>query len=164
MTNDAVPQPTALDPEQKKHFDLIVRQAMSFLLEDENAQHIVKKAETGDPKTAVVEAVAPLLTQIHQMASVAGAKVQMVTLLAAGIQIIAVLAKLLEAADILTEDQIPAFCADVAKLAVAQHNAKVGKPQAKPAGGMTGMAAPQEQQPPQPAPQGGMMGQPPQGV
>lgn len=138
-------QPQAMEPTQKKAMDLMVRQAMSFLLKDEAAQHIVKKAQAGDPKAAVVEAVTPLLTQIHQMASVAGANVEMVTVLAAGIQIVAALAKMLEAAGVLTEDQIPAFCADVAKIAVAQHNAKVGKPQAQPAGGMAGMQAPAPQ-------------------
>lgn len=142
-----MPNEQAMAPDQKKAMDLMVRQAMTFLLEDEHANHIVAKAKAGDPKTAVVEAVTPLLQQIHQMASVAGAKVEMVTVLAAGIQIVAYMAKMLEAADILTEEQIPAFCADVAKIAVAQHNAKVqgGGAPAQPGGGMTGMAAPQQQ-------------------
>ena len=72
---------------------------------------------------------------------------KMVTVLAAGIQIVAYMAKMREAADILTEEEIPAFCADVAKIAVAQHNAKVqgGGAPAQPGGGMTGMAAPQQQ-------------------
>lgn len=144
MTNEQ-----ALAPDQKKAMDLMVRQAMTFLLQDEHANHIVAKAKATDPKTAVVEAVTPLLTQIHQMASVAGAKVEMVTVLAAGIQIIAYMAKMLEAADILTEDQIPAFSAEVAKIAVDQHNAKVqgGAPIKSGGGmtGMTGMAAPQPQ-------------------
>lgn len=164
---NTLPKPTALDPEQEKARKLMVRQAMTFLLEDEHANHIVAKAKAGDPKTAVVEAVTPLLQQIYQMASVAGAKVEMTTILAAGIEIISVLAKMLEAADILTEEQIPAFCADVAKIAVAQHNAKAqgGGAPVKPGGGMTGMAAPQEgaAPPPQPA-QPGMMGQPQQGA
>jgi hypothetical protein len=141
-----VPQPTALDPQQKQAFDLMVKQAMAFLLKDEHALHIVAKAKAGDPREAVVEAVAPLLRDQFQMASLAGAKVEMVTLLAAGIQIIAVLAKMLEAAGILTEQQIPSFAADVAKMAVEQHNQGVSAPKQ---GGMAGpQEAPQEQ--PQP--------------
>ncbi len=124
-TDQAVPQPTALDPNQKKMFDLIIKQAMGFLLKDENAKAIVAKAQAGDPKQAVAEAVTPLLTGIYGAANGANAKLSTVTLLAAGIEIIGVLAKMLEAADILTEQEIPAFCADVAKMAVAAHNERV---------------------------------------
>lgn len=137
-------QPTPLDPAQSKARDLMVKQAMRFLLDDQTAQHIVTKAQAGEPKAAVVDAVAPLLRNIYEVASASGAKIEMVTLLAAGIEIVAVLAKMLETTGVLTEDQIPAFCADVAKDAVAQHNAKVeGGAQPKPGGGMAGLAQPQ---------------------
>ena len=137
-----------IDPAQKKAMELMVRQGMSFLLQDDNANHIVMKAKAGDPKAAVLEAVTPLLEQIYQMASVAGAKVDMVTVLAAGIQIIAGLAKMLEAADILTEDQIPAFCADVAKEAVNKHNVKVYQAGQKKPPGMMGAKPPMQPAPP----------------
>lgn len=135
----------ALDPVQQKAKDLMVRQAMSFLLKDEHAQHIIAKAKAGDPKAAVIEAMTPLLQNIHQMASVAGAKVEMVTVLVAGIEITAALAKMLEVAGVMTEQEIPAFCVDVAKEAVAQHNAKVqsGQQPPQPGGGMAGVSQPQ---------------------
>jgi hypothetical protein len=145
-------QAQGLDPTQQKAMQIMVKQAMSLLLKDETAKHIVAKAQSADPKHTVLEAVVPLLTQIYQMAQVAGAKVEMVTLLAAGIQVIAVMAKMLEAAGVITEQEVPAFCADVAKMAVDQHNLGVSK---------QAPTAPQGQQPQQ-SPGGGMMGAAPQ--
>lgn len=139
--------PTSLDPTQKKAMELMVKQAMSFLLRDDNAQYIVTRAKAEEPQTAVVEAITPLLGDIYNMASLAGVKVEQVTLLAAGIQIIAVLAKMLEAAGVITEEEIPQFCADVARRAVDKQNAKVwnsvmkGK---KPQPGMAGAPVPQQ--------------------
>lgn len=151
-------QKQGLDPTQTKAKDLMVKQAMSLLLREDTAEHIVNKAKNGDPKAAVVDAVVPLLTQIHQMASVAGAKVEMVTVLVAGIEIVAVMAKMLEAAEVLTEEEIPNFCADAAKEAVERHNAQVVK------GAMRSRTAATPPQGEQLA--GGMMGAPvqPQGA
>ncbi len=138
-----------------KQMQMVVKQALGVLLEDDNAKFIVDKAKQGDPKTVVVEAVAPLLQNIYGAADAAGTKVNMVVVLAAGIQIIAVLAKMLEAGDILTEDQIPSFCADVSKMAVAQHNQK-----AQTMGGQTPAGMPAA-----PSAPGGMMNAaPPQGA
>lgn len=138
MQPTPAPKPGQLTPQQVQQMQLIVKQALSHLLEGDNAKFLVTKAESGDPKAAVVEAVSPVLKTIYATAREAGAKVDMVVVLAAGIQIIAVLAKMLESQGLLTEDQIPAFCADVSKLAVAQHNAQaqsgmVGQPQGEAA-------------------------------
>lgn len=147
----ATQKPTsALDGTQQKAMNLMVKQAMGLLLKDDTANMLVQKAKTTDPKTTIVDAITPLLRDIYNMASVAGAKIEHVTVLAAGIQIIAYLAKMFEAADILTEEEIPEFCADVARAAVDRQNAQVWNK-------VMGNQKPQGGQPPQP----GMAGLPP---
>jgi hypothetical protein len=146
MTPQAQPAPAApstLPPEQVKFMQMLVKQALGVLLEDDTARFLVDKAKNGDPKTALVETVVPLIKSIYEAAGEAGVKIDMVAVLGAGMQIITILAKMLESEGILTEEQIPAFAADVAKLASEQHNAGVqagqqGKPNAGAAPGPTG--------------------------
>lgn len=147
----AAPQQAAgLDPNQQKAMQLMLRQGMAFLTESDHANAIVTNAEHGDPKQAVANAVVPLLQTLDHAARQAGVNISMVTTLAVGIQLIGVLAKMLESVKLLTEQQIPGFCADVAKMCVAKHNASVqGGAQGPSAAGPTpapqpgGMMAPQ---------------------
>ncbi len=141
MPDASVPTPGGqpLDPQQRKAYDLIVRQALGVLLQGRVARYLVQRAASGDPQQAVVDAVSPLLRNIYAAAQAAGAQVDMVTLLAAGINIVTVAADLLARAGILQQADIPAFCSAVAQRAVQQHNAQV--PQgAEPAAGQGGGA------------------------
>ncbi len=133
-------QPTTLNPQQVKQMQMIVKQSLEQLLDDQNAEFIVKKAKAGDPKAAVLEAVAPVIKAIYVTAEEAGAKVDMVVVLSAGIQVIAMMAKMLESQGILKEADIPAFSADVSKMAVAAHNAEIPQP-IQPTGMMQGVPA-----------------------
>lgn len=138
-----------LTAEQTKAMQLIVKQALSELLQDDTAAMLVKNAQSGDPKAAVVRMVSPILNSIYATATEAGAKVDMVTVLAAGIVIIGTLAEMLVQADVLQEPEIPQFCAEVAKMAVDEHNSSLQDGSmppdaagggAPPAGGMIGAA------------------------
>ncbi len=125
------PQQQSLAPNQQKAMSIMLKQAMSFLTEEGTAEHILMKAEQGDPKGAVVDAVVPLLKQIYGASQAAGAQVEFPTLLATGLAIVLKLAELLADAGIIQKDQIPAFAAEASKVAIEQHNASIqggGKP------------------------------------
>ena len=128
----AAPSPQALTPQQVKQMQLIVKQALSHLLDDQNAAYLVKRAEATDPVTTVAQAVAPVLKSIYASATESGVRVDMVVVLSAGIQIIAMMGKMLESQGLLEESQIPKFCADVSKIAVSAHNADIPAPQPTP--------------------------------
>ena len=144
----AAPAGKALAPEQMKQMAMFVKQALSVILDDDSARMIVDRSKAGDPKQVTVQAVMPLMQQIYAAASEAGVKVDMVVVLGAGMQVIAMVAKMLESEGILTEEEIPAFAAEVAKIATAQHNES-----AKAAGG-------QQAEPAAPPPPTGMIGAP----
>lgn len=115
-----------LTPDQQKAYDVIVKQAMEFLLKDEHMKAIIDSAsQGGDPKTAVVNALLPLMQSIYQAAAQAGAKVDMVTVLAASIEIIANISEMLATAGVIKEADIPTFAREVSEMAVQQHNAGV---------------------------------------
>lgn len=133
------PSPQTLTPQQVKQMQMIVKQALGHLLDSESAAYLVKRAEATDPVTTTAQAVAPVLKTIYASASESGVKIDMVVVLAAGIQIIAMMGKMLESQGLMTEEQIPKFCADVAKIAVSAHNAEVPAPEPAPApAGMMG--------------------------
>lgn len=125
-------QPTApaagqkLNPQQQQSYDIIVKQAVAFLLQDEHMKAIIDSASAGnDPVAATVRALVPLMQSIYAAASKAGAKVDMVTLLAASIEVIANIAEMLATAGVITKEEIPQFSQKVAQAAVQQHNAGV---------------------------------------
>lgn len=123
---NAAPQGgNTLTPEQLKQMQLFAKQALGVLLDDQHAHMLVAKAKQGDPAQATAEVVTPLLKNIYEAASGAGAKVDMVVVLAAGMQVVAMVGKMLEAAGVLEEKDIPNFCAQVTKIATEQHNASV---------------------------------------
>ena len=133
------PSPQALTPQQVQQMQLIVKQALSHLLDSKNAAYLVKKAEASDPVATVAQAVAPVLKAIYASATESGIKVDMVVVLAAGIQIIAMMAKMLESQGLLKEAQIPQFCAEVSKIAVSAHNADIPPPALAGMMGATGV-------------------------
>lgn len=136
-------QAQTMTPEKRQQFDLVVKQALGVLLQDETAQHIVTACQQGDPKQVVADAVGPLLTSIYASAKDAGAGLDMVTLLAAGIAIISYMGDMLATAGVITEQEIPQFCAQAGQLAVQQHNAAVQGGAGAGAGApQTGAAAP----------------------
>lgn len=129
-----------LTPEQRKAFDMVTRQALTFLLEDDHAKLIIAKAKAGDPKLAIVDAIQPVLQGIWTSAEQAGANLEMPIFLAAGIQVITILSEMLAVSGIIAEKDIPAFAKSVAEEAVQQHNAGLqGKPDAQQQGQMPPM-------------------------
>lgn len=115
-----------ITPQEKKVYDMVVKQALGFLLKDETAQHIIDKAQVGNPKTAVVEAVMPLLTSIYQSATSAGVDISQKIILAAGIEVLAILAQMMAVAGIIREEDVPSFARDAGYEAVNRHNAQFG--------------------------------------
>lgn len=138
----------SLSPEQQKQFNLVARQALEHLLADDSVKLILSKAKGGDAKQAVIDAVTPVMQGIWSAAQNSGVQLDAAVFLAAGIQVLTVLAEMLSLFGIVPKEQIQQFAAEVAKQAVAQHNERVQQP---PQG-----QAPQEEQPQQPAPAGGM--------
>jgi len=115
-----------LTADQQKAYDIMVKQAVGFLLQDQHMKAIIDSASAGnDPVGATVRALMPLMQSIYQAASQAGAKVDMVTVLAASIEVIANIAEMLATAGVITKEEIPQFSQKVAKAAVQQHNAGV---------------------------------------
>lgn len=137
--------PGALNPQQLRQMQLMVKQAMGLLLADDSADMIVNKAKQGDPKQVIVSIMLDLMPRLHEAALSGGVKVDMVTELVAGFQIIATLSEMLSAAGIVPEQQLPQFTADVAKATVDAHNQRAQQAQpAQPApmpGGMAGAPA-----------------------
>ena len=141
-------QQQGLNPQQQKAKDLIVRQAMTHIVggDGANAKAIMAKAEAGDPKEAVLDAVTPLLQAIYDSAQQAGAQVDMLTMLVAGIEVIGNLAEMMASAGLIPQDEksIATFAAEVAQKAVLEHNQRVqeggGQPSSapQPPGGMIG--------------------------
>ena len=140
--------PQQLSQEQIQQMQLVVKQCMQMLLQDQAADMIVAKAKQGDPAQVLASIVAPLLSRIHESASAAGANVGMVTMMVAGVQVLSLLAEMLFQADVIPSEQEAAqVVAQASKIAVEQHNAQVQ--------GQGG--APAQGQPPQPPAGGGMM-------
>lgn len=136
-----------LDPQQQKQFDTVSRQALGFLLEDNNAKLIVEKAKVSDPKTAIVEAVSPVLQSIWSAAEQAGATPDMPVFLAAALNVITILADMMAVTGVIPDEQVAQLAQQAAQEAVQRHNAEVGsrqqmpqdEPQAAPMG-LAGMA------------------------
>ena len=132
-------QGKGLPPEQKRQFDTVSKQALSFLLEDNNAKLIIDKAKTSDPKTAIVESVQPVLQAVWASIEEAGAKVEIPIFLAAGLNVITILADMMAVAGVIPEDQVQQLAQEAAQEAVQQHNAGMQQPQ-QPQQGLAGMA------------------------
>jgi hypothetical protein len=141
--------PQQLNPDQLRKMQVMVKQAMGLLLQDDTAEHLVAKAKQGEPQQVVAEVVSGLLGQLYQAATEAGQEVDMVTMMVTGIQIIGTLAEMLAHEGVIPQEQLPQFVAAAGKIAVDQHNATVqGGAQQQPtgsgaamAGGMIGGAA-----------------------
>ena len=143
----------ALDAQAMKQKDLVVRQALSHILKPETMDAIIAKAQNGDPKQAVLDAVSPLLQSVYDTASESGAQVSMLVMLVAGIEVIGNVAEMLGAAGVIPGDEkaVAMFAAEVGKMAVEEHNQRVqgggqpapgGAPQPAAPGGMMAGAAP----------------------
>lgn len=137
MPEEGMPMPKSgqgLSPEQQKQFDTVSKQALTFLLEDGNAKLIIDKAKASDPKTAIVEAIQPVLQGIWSAAEEAGAKLEMAIFLAAGLNVITILADMIAVAGVIPEDQVQQLATQAAQEAVQQHNAGVQSQQPPPEG------------------------------
>jgi hypothetical protein len=122
-------QPNAqqgLSQQQIQQMQLVVKQALGELLQDDTADMLVKQAQQGNPQEIVARAIGPLLQAVYQSAADAGQNLDMVTVLAAGVQVIGVVGEMLVKAGVIPEQELPSFCAAVAKMAVDQHNAAQG--------------------------------------
>lgn len=141
--------PQQLSPEQLQQMQLVVKQCMSILLEEQTADMIVAQARQGDPADVIAGIVGPLLSKVHESAKEAGVEVDMVTMMVAGVQVLGLLAEMLMQADVLADEQQAAqVVGQAAKLAVDKHNAMVTG---------QGGGAPTNQ--PQPPAGGGMLSQ-----
>jgi hypothetical protein len=129
-----------------KYKDMAVKQAMSHILQDDEANAIITKAESVGPEEAALDAVVPLLQSIYDSAAEAGVQIEMLTLLVAGMEIIGALAEMMAAAGLIPKDEkaVADFAVKVSKMAVDEHNQRVQgeqnapPPGAPPAGGMVG--------------------------
>lgn len=121
----AAPKPGALNPQQSRIFETLIQQGTKFLTDPANSQDLVKRAMAGDPKAVTAHAVSTLLQAQYHAAGSAGIQPDMVTITAAGIVLVGIVARMLAAVQVIPEQQIPQFCAAVAKIAAAEHNAGV---------------------------------------
>lgn len=151
-TEPATQAGQALDEAAMAKKDLIVKQALSHILKPETMDAIISKAQNGDPKQAVLDAVSPLLQSVYDTATESGAQVSMLVMLVAGIEVIGNVAEMLGAAGVIPSDEkaVAMFAAEVGKMAVEEHNQRVGGGGQQPAPGGA----------PQPAAPGGMMAGP----
>lgn len=146
------PQPAApggqqVSPEQLRAMQLIVRQAMGVLLQDDTAENIVQRAQAGDPKQVVAETAIGIVKRVWESANSAGAQVDILTCMLAATQIIGTLSEMLAKAGVISEQELPQFAAQACKIAVDLHNGQLQE---------GGAPAPGAQA--QPAPPGGMIG------
>jgi hypothetical protein len=131
-----------LSPEQQKAFNMVSKQALEFLLEDNNAKLIVAKAQQSDPQTAIVEAIRPVMRGIWQAAEQSGVKLDLPVFLAAALNVITILADMMAVQGVIPEEQVAQLAQSAAQEAVKQHNAEMPQePQGAPglaatAGGM----------------------------
>lgn len=147
--------PSQLSPEQMQQMQLVVKQCMQLLLQDQTAEMIVAKAKQGQPAQVLADIVGPLLSRVAETADASGVQVDMVTMLVAGVQVLGLLAEMLFQADVIASEQEAAqVVAQASKIAVDQHNAR-----AQQAGGPQpgGPAQPAPGGAPQPPAGGGMM-------
>jgi hypothetical protein len=128
----------SLSPEQMKAFNMVSKQALEFLLEDNNAKLIVAKAQQSDPQTAIVESIRPVMQGIWQAAEQSGVKLDLPVFLAAALNVITILADMMAVQGVIPEDQVAQLAQSAAQEAVKQHNAEV--PQESQPAGLAGMA------------------------
>lgn len=148
------PQPQqALSEPQLQQMNLMVKQCMQLLLEDQTADMIVAKAKQGDPAQMLADIVGPLISKVAETASESGVEVDMIASLVAGVQVMGLLAEMLFQADVIaTEQEAAQVVAQASKIAVDQHNAR-----AQQMGGAGGGGQPAPGGAPQPPAGGGMM-------
>ncbi len=119
-----VQPPHGMTPEQMKQMQLVVKQCMQMLLQDQTADMIVAKAKEGQPAQVIADLVGPLLSKVSESAAASGVEVGMVTMMVAGVQVMGILAEMLFQADVIpSEQQLPQLVAEASKIAVQQHNA-----------------------------------------
>jgi hypothetical protein len=147
------PLATELTDEKVKQMQLMVKQAMSILLEDTSAEMIVNRCKQEDASMVLAETVNGIMGDIWSTAQEAGTDVDMVTVMVAGMQVIGTLSELLVVEGIVPKEKAPEFVAGTCKLAVEMHNATI-KQMAQQGGEAP---APDAPQPAQAAPAGGGM-------
>jgi hypothetical protein len=146
----------SMNPQQVKQMQLVVKQCMQLLLQDQTAAMIVAKAKQEPPAQVLASIVGPLLSRVAESAKEAGAEVDMVTMMVAGVQVLGLLAEMLFHADVLPNEQdMVTVVAEASKIAVQQHNANAMKMQGA---GQPPGAPPAPGGAPQP-PAGGMISQ-----
>jgi hypothetical protein len=120
----------SLSPEQMKAFNMVSKQALEFLLEDNNAKLIVAKAQQSDPQTAIVESIRPVMQGIWQAAEQSGVNLDLPVFLAAALNVITILADMMAVQGVIPEEQVAQLAQSAAQEAVKQHNAEM--PQEQP--------------------------------
>lgn len=118
-----------LTPEQKRQFDIAMKQALEHLTSGNVPQMIVKKAQMLGPEKAATEAIVPLLQAIHAASSKAGNPVATDVLVAVGMHCLRVIAELLVMAGVLRDNQVQTFSQTVTQQAIRMHNAQFGAAQ-----------------------------------
>jgi hypothetical protein len=129
-----------LSPEQQKAFNMVSKQALEFLLEDNNAKLIVAKAQQSDPQTAIVEAIRPVMQGIWQAAEQSGVKLDLPVFLAAALNVITILADMMAVQGVIPEEQVAQLAQSAAQEAVKQHNAEMPQEQPQEPAGLAATA------------------------
>lgn len=115
-----------LSPEQKRQFDLAMKQALEHLTSGDTPKLILKKAQMVGPEKAATDAIVPLLQAIHAASAKVGKPVATDVLVAVGMHCLRVIAELLVMAGVLKYNQVQQFAQTVTQQAIKLHNSQVG--------------------------------------
>lgn len=136
-------QPSDFTDQEIKAVNLMIKQGVKVLLDEATVTGIAEQAAKGDPAQAIADAVAPVIKQIHGMAS-GGGKLDIKVPLLAARELVKILVAVISASGVIPMESAGQVAEQAFKLGIEKHNQSAAQAQA-PQGGPPAMPpAPQQ--------------------
>lgn len=125
MINQQQPQ-KGVSPEQEEIVNKLLKQAVDFLFEEENAVALVEAARAQGPAEAVAQFAVQLVTQQYKAAEMAGKQLDMTAVALAGREVGKIMAQILVLAQVIKPEEAEQVARQAFEQGIAMHNQSVG--------------------------------------
>lgn len=109
-------------PEQQKVIDTLLKQAVDFLFEEEQAMALVNAAKASSPVEAISQMAVQLLRQQFEAAKRGGKNLEMVDTVLAGRDIAKIMAQILVLAGVIDKSEAEPIAKEAYEKGIALHN------------------------------------------
>jgi hypothetical protein len=114
-------------PEQEAIVNKLLKQAVDFLFEEENAVQLVEAAKAQGPVDAIAQFAVQLVTQQYKAADMAGKQLDMAAVALAGREIGKIMAQILVLAQVIKPEQAEQIASEAFQKGIAMHNQSAGQ-------------------------------------